>query len=472
MSPVRLLVVGDTLLDRDVDGEVTRIAPDAPAPVLEERRSRERPGGAGLAAMLAAADGHDVTLVTALADDDAAVRLTALLTAAGVRVLGLAAAGATAEKIRLRAAGQVLMRLDRGGRPGGPPAAPCPAALAAVRDADAILVSDYGRGVTGEPALRGALADSRAPVVWDPHPRGGAAVPGTTLLTPNLRELEVLTGIPPRELGALIQAGQALQHRWRAAAVAVTRGAEGVLLVQGTPTPHFVPAPERLDGDTCGAGDQFAVATALALGAGQPVPAAVEAGVARATAYLGSGGPAGLHAPADTPAEPAPGGPRTEAEQVVARIRRAGGTVVATGGCFDLLHAGHVATLRAARALGDCLIVCLNSDRSVRALKGEGRPVVGEADRARLLSALDCVDGVMVFDELNPEALLSWLRPDVWVKGGDYGTPDRLPEYGLVRGWGGQVVIVPQLDGHSTTNLIQRAATGGRGRTEKTEVPA
>lgn len=146
---------------------------------------------------------------------------------------------------------------------------------------------------------------------------------------------------------------------------------------------------------------------------------------------------------------------------LLAEVRAAGGTVVATGGCFDLLHAGHVATLEAARQLGDCLIVCLNSDASVTGLKGPDRPVQSEGDRSRLLAALSCVDAVLIFDEPTPEAALSWVRPDVWVKGGDYATGGgdgnaTLPEAEVLRRWGGNTVVVPYLDGRSTTDLIVR----------------
>jgi rfaE bifunctional protein nucleotidyltransferase chain/domain len=150
------------------------------------------------------------------------------------------------------------------------------------------------------------------------------------------------------------------------------------------------------------------------------------------------------------------------AESVAKATRLRGGTVVATGGCFDLLHVGHLSTLRAARQLGDCLIVCLNSDRSVRTLKGPNRPVVPQTDRARLVAALDCVDAVVTFDELTPDRVLDRLRPDVWVKGGDYfldgpdGRP-ALPEAELVRRWGGQTVVVPYQSGRSTTRLIEAA---------------
>jgi D-beta-D-heptose 7-phosphate kinase/D-beta-D-heptose 1-phosphate adenosyltransferase len=142
------------------------------------------------------------------------------------------------------------------------------------------------------------------------------------------------------------------------------------------------------------------------------------------------------------------------ARGLVDSVRARGGTVVATGGCFDLLHAGHVRTLTAARGLGDCLVVCLNSDDSVRGLKGPGRPLNRETDRAEVLRALGCVDQVVIFTESSPERVLGELRPDVWVKGGDY-TPESLPETELVRGWGGEVVVVPYHDGRSTTRLAR-----------------
>ena len=152
-------------------------------------------------------------------------------------------------------------------------------------------------------------------------------------------------------------------------------------------------------------------------------------------------------------------GPRRADDDVdpVERVRAAGGTVVATGGCFDLLHAGHVATLEAARALGDCLVVCLNSDASVSRLKGPTRPLVPQADRARVLAALEPVDAVLVFDEETPHAVLERLRPDVWVKGGDYAGAD-LPEAALLRQWGAQSVVLPYLEGRSTTGLVTAAA--------------
>jgi D-beta-D-heptose 7-phosphate kinase/D-beta-D-heptose 1-phosphate adenosyltransferase len=431
----KLVIVGDTLLDRDVEGSVSRVAPDAPAPVLEEESVRDRPGGAGLAALLAARQGHDVALITALADDAGGARLSDLLTEAGVAVYPMPLPGATPEKVRLRAGGQVLVRLDRGGAP-ATPGDPPEAALAVLREAAAILVSDYGRGVTRNSRLRTALKEAHAPIVWDPHPKGPAPVPNVRLATPNQAEAG----------GA--DAGPELRRRWRADAVVVTQGARGAVLWHAGSTPLMVPAPEIADGDPCGAGDRFAATAALALANGALVSEAVVEAVTAATEYVAAGGVTAALAEDQPPHETG------DAHSVIARVHARGGTVVATGGCFDLLHVGHLATLRAARQLGDCLIVCLNSDDSVRALKGPDRPLTGQRDRARLLAALDCVDAVEIFDETTPDAVLARLRPDVWVKGGDY---TEVPESEVLARWGGRTVIVPYLDGRSTTKTIAAA---------------
>ncbi|MEV4711032.1 PfkB family carbohydrate kinase [Micromonospora sp. NPDC049374] len=466
-----VVVVGDTLLDRDVEGVVNRLCPDSPVPVLDEIAHVDRPGGAGLSAVFAAAQGAEVVLVTALADDAGGARLSVLLAAAGVQVYPLRLAGATPEKIRLRSGGRVLLRHDRGGGV-GELGEPGEAVLRVLDRASVVLVSDYGRAVARQPALRAALASIRAPLVWDPHPRGPAAVPGANLVTPNEAEVRELMEAPvgATRLATAAEGAQRLRQRWRAGAVAVTLGADGALLSHAGSTPLMVPAPVAAEGDTCGAGDRFAVAAGLALARGALVSEAVQEAVAEASAYVADGGVAtALPAPvrrAPQAVHAAVAGDRVgvaASAAAVARVRAAGGTVVATGGCFDLLHAGHVATLQAARQLGDCLIVCLNSDASITGLKGPDRPVMRQDDRSRLLAALSCVDAVMIFDEPTPEAALSWLRPDVWVKGGDYasggGDGDGLPEAELLRRWGGHTVVVPYLDGRSTTELIAATVT-------------
>ncbi|MEV0975519.1 D-glycero-beta-D-manno-heptose 1-phosphate adenylyltransferase [Streptomyces sp. NPDC049915] len=465
-SKAPLVVVGDALLDRDLTGSADRLAPDAPVPVVAGCEERVRPGGAALAAYLAAADGRPVTLITGLGDDPASERLRELLDGR-VEVIALPLTGALSEKTRVLARGRPVVRLDRGD---GRARAATEEARAALRAAPAVLVSDYGRGAAD--ALRDVLTE-RPPLVWDPHPRGGPPVPGTRLVTPARSEAEAFArqtdagaDTPGGELRQAAGQAAALVRHWRVGAVSVTLGVRGALLSYGD-HPLLVPAPAAHEGDPCGAGDRFAATAAGLLADGSLVGEALQGAVAAATAFVGSGGAAAITpAPGRTPAPAAPTAPSGDGASgdpfaVAARVRAFGGTVVAAGGCFDLLHAGHVGLLQAARRIGDCLVVCVNSDDSVRRRKGDGRPVNPLADRVRVLRALGCVDAVAVFDEDTPERLLAELRPDVWVKGGDYTGAD-LPEAALLREWGGQAVLLPYLDGRSSTALIARAAEGAR----------
>ncbi|MEE1927017.1 D-glycero-beta-D-manno-heptose 1-phosphate adenylyltransferase [Streptomyces sp. TRM 70351] len=461
-----LVVVGDALLDRDLSGTADRLAPDAPVPVVDGCEERLRPGGAALAAYLAALGGREVTLVAAVGGDAASARLLELL-APWVTVLPLTLSGALPEKTRVVSGGRIMLRLDRGeGRACGVTAE----ARRAVAGAGAVLVSDYGRGAAE--VLRGALEEraARAPVVWDPHPRGGPPVAGARLVTPTAGEARHFARVPDAPAGAgsglaaVMSRAAWLVREWRAGAVAVTLGADGALLSYGD-HPLLVPAPARHGGDSCGAGDQFAASAAGLLADGALPEQAVRGAVAAATGYVASGGAAALASPGrpSAPAAPSPQVPSPEpAGEVIRRVRAAGGTVVAAGGCFDLLHAGHVGMLQAARATGDCLVVCVNSDSSVRRRKGPGRPITPLADRVRVLQALGCVDAVAVFDENTPERLLADLRPDIWVKGGDYARAD-LPEAGLLERWGGRVVLLPYLDGRSSTQIAARAAVSAGG---------
>ena len=469
-----LLVVGDALLDVDLEGSATRLTPDAPVPVLDELREHPRPGGAALAATMAARDGHDVVLVTALGDDDAGRRLERLLGAEGVEVLRLPYDGPTPVKKRVRAGGQSLVRLDSGSAPGHVLDVP-PDTAARLREAGAVLVADYGRGVTAVPALRQALEalPQRVPVVWDPHPRGAEPVRRARLVTPNQGEAATFAqrhDVPATaSANALAVAGRradGLLAQWQAQAVAVTLGERGALLSYGEGAPVVVPAPSVHCLDPCGAGDRFAVSAALALAAGRVTSEAVQDAVAAAAGYVAAGGPASLFG---RERRKVPDERPSSVEDLVAAVTAQGGIVVATGGCFDLLHAGHVATLRAARSLGDCLVVCLNSDASVRRLKGPSRPLVPATDRARVLEALECVDAVVVFEEDTPAEALQRIRPHVWAKGGDYAGAD-VPESAVLEEWGGQAVVLPYLEGRSTTKLVQTAADRAAGARETNDV--
>ncbi|MFD5826483.1 D-glycero-beta-D-manno-heptose 1-phosphate adenylyltransferase [Lentzea sp. NPDC060358] len=424
---MKLVVVGDSLLDVDVEGTVSRLCPDAPAPVLDVTAEHPRPGGAALAAAMAARDGVDVTLVSALSADETGERLRSLVEVPAM----FGHVDSVPVKTRLRCGGTSLARLDRGGS--GRPRV-TDDMLDAVLSADFVLASDYGRGLLRDDRLRRVL--TRVPVVWDPHPRGPAPVPGARLVTPNLPEATAFGGTDDPD-----EAARVLRERWRARAVVVTLGSGGAVLHSGG-TPVAVPAAPVPAADPCGAGDRFAVAAAVLLAGGAAYDEAISGAVASAGEFLRGGGISGLRAPVPSTVE---------------EVRRRGGTVVATGGCFDVLHPGHVRMLAAARALGDCLVVCLNSDQSVRRLKGGGRPVNHQDERVEVLRALESVDDVVVFGEDTPSAVLGRLRPDVWVKGGDY-TAELLPETEVVRRWGGRTVVVPYHRGHSTTEILSRRA--------------
>jgi D-beta-D-heptose 7-phosphate kinase / D-beta-D-heptose 1-phosphate adenosyltransferase len=458
-----LVVVGDALLDRDLDGHVDRLCPEAPVPVLADPVSRTRPGGAALAATLAARDGCDVTLVAPVADDEAGQELRRLLELAGVRLVALEHPGPTPEKVRLRADGRLLLRVDYGdARPAAPVRHSADAVRKALDDAAVILVSDYGRGLTADPEIRDALgaAAARVPLVWDPHPRGATPVEGAALVTPSAAEASAeLPEIRGTDLAASEARARTLLERWHASGVAITLGSRGALVVGEDRATHLVPAPRIGQGDPCGAGDRFAAAAAELLGRGAALPEAIDGAVRMASAFVAAGGASTVRLAEPETADAA----ATEGENVldaIARVRVRGGTVVATGGCFDLLHAGHVSTLQAARELGDFLVVLLNSDESVARLKGPDRPLVPQAERAAVLAALSCVDAVVVFDEDTPEQALVQLRPDIFAKGGDYASAV-LPEAAALAEWGGQVVILPFVDGRSTSQLIDEAARRG-----------
>jgi rfaE bifunctional protein nucleotidyltransferase chain/domain len=535
-SDIHLVVVGDTLLDADLDGSVTRLCPDAPVPVVDAGSTRYRPGGAGLAAVLAATHGR-TTLITALARDDDGDRLAAMLDAAGVAVIDLGAGGTTPQKLRVMVGDRSLLRIDRG--EAAKLATDLPAAAGpALAGADGVLVADYGRGVAGHAALRRHLATQARyrPLVWDPHPRGPEPVRGAWLVTPNESEAAQAArsaGIDPAAVGADVAGAthdaaagtatagatepatlagpvdrsgrfgphtaavaEALRRRWACRAVTITCGARGALLWGGAGAPLVVqPSPSR-ESDACGAGDCFAVAALAALCRGRTTSEAVEAAVETAARFVAEGGPAraldpsplggaptgaggadgatgasggGAPDPAATgPAGGVGGAPGAgggvlalaEAADRVRAARAAGGVVVATSGCFDLLHPGHIHVLDQARRLGDLLVVLVNSDASVRRLKGSSRPIQPEADRAAVLAALEAVDIVVVFGEDTPAEALGALRPDLFAKGGDYFGAD-LPEAAVMAALGGQAVVVPYLAGRSTTRLVTEASRAG-----------
>jgi D-beta-D-heptose 7-phosphate kinase / D-beta-D-heptose 1-phosphate adenosyltransferase len=439
----RVTVLGDAVVDVDLTGQVERVGPEG-CLVLEAESEQRRPGAAALAALFAAADGADVALVTALGLDEAAHWLRRTLTAAGIEIIDLGLVGPTPQKWRLRSADGTLLRVDRDcARPSSVHNSG-ERARSALLSADAVLVSDYGRGVARALRRFAESVGAGRPVLWDPHPRGPKPPPRLDLMIPNEREAATLAHLGSTASPSRTEVAHSLSARF-AAPVAVTCGGDGAVLAE--PDEPVVEIPTTpAHGDTCGAGDRLAARTTVERANGANRREAVAAGVAAATRYVATGSSAPLELSDD------------DGFALAARVRAAGGRVVAAGGCFDLLHAGHVQLLQAARDLGDCLVVCLNSDSSVRRLKGPGRPVVAEQDRRRVVDALACVDAVVVFDEDTPVRVLDRLRPHVFAKGADYAAED-LPERAVLSRWGGRVAILPLSDGRSTSRLIELVRT-------------
>lgn len=462
-ASARVLVVGDVMLDRYWHGQTGRISPEAPVPVVRMQDSEDRPGGAANVALNLAALGVRPTLVGLVGADDAGDRIGHELANAGVDArLVRVAERPTITKLRVLARHQQLLRVDFEEPFHDLDPAPLERAMAeVVGDADIVILSDYAKGALADPQRFIRLArEAGAQVLVDPKGRDFSPYRGADLLTPNLSEFEAVAGPCPDE-SALVERGRATLGELDLGALLVTRGEAGMTLIQADGEPVHLPARAREVFDVTGAGDTVIATLGAALAAGQALPRAVALANAAAGLVVGRLGAATVSAP-ELLAEMA------DAEEVglgvvneeqlrraVASAREKGERVVITNGCFDLLHAGHVAYLEAARALGDRLIVAVNEDESVRRLKGEGRPLNPVERRMAVLAGLRAVDWVVPFAEETPERLICALRPDYLVKGGDY-RPDEVAGHDCVRAAGGEVVILDYVEGLSTTEIVDR----------------
>ncbi len=464
-----VLVVGDVMLDRYWHGPVARISPEAPVPVVRITETEERPGGAGNVALNLARLGTQTVLLSVTGTDAAADTLTHQLQAAGVqcRFQRLANAG-TITKLRVLSRHQQLIRLDfeDAALPHAPGLfADYQAQLAA---AAAVVLSDYGKGTLCDvPALIAAAHAQGKPVLVDPKHQDIGRYRGAAVLTPNLHEFEAIVGACRDEQELSAKAAQLIAD-YALGALLVTRGEHGMSLIRAREAPLHLAAEAREVYDVTGAGDTVIAVLAAHLAAGGTLPDAVRLANLAAGIVVGKLGAATVTAAElrrAVHARAARGhGVVSEAEVLIAaadaRVR--GETVVVTNGCFDLLHAGHVGYLQQAKALGERLIVAVNSDASVRRLKGAGRPLNPLAARMEVLAALAVVDWVVAFDEDTPERLICGLKPDYLVKGGDY-RPEDIAGAECVRRHGGVVHVLPYRDGCSTSALIEAAARQTKG---------
>ena len=474
-NPIRLLVVGDVMCDTYLSGHVSRISPEAPVPVFESTEKRHVLGGAANVAANLRALGCEVHLAGVVGDD-----VTGRYVREQLRALGIAddllvqdAGRPTTEKTRLIARHQQLVRLDHESR------LPLPAGLvdqilvgteSILDGVDGLICSDYNKGVCTPDLLVPLFAKAKAanlPIFVDPKSRDFARYRGATVLTPNLAEVRHATGDPVEDEASLTVAAESLLRQSKAQALLVTRGEAGMSLFHPPQAPQHLLAHTRDVYDVTGAGDTVIAAFAAAAIGGLPYAEAARLANVAAGIVVGKAGTAVVYREeleAHWQARIAPWQSKlrtcAELSRTLQQHRRRGERVVFTNGCFDLLHGGHVHYLQQARALGDCLVVALNDDASVRRLKGDDRPLRPQDERARVLAALACVDYVVLFGEATPLALIKSLKPDVLVKGGDY-TLETVVGKEEVEASGGSVHLIPYVEGVSTTELVARIVQRG-----------
>jgi len=469
-----IALVGDFMLDRYLYGNTDRISPEAPVPVLRVVERESRPGGAGSVALCLRALGGAVHCIGIVGQDPGGDELVGLLSAAGATTATLTRLAGRPTTLKQRLVGlaqqrhrQQMIRLDEEADEPLPESvlATIRAALRSVLPScQVVALEDYDKGVLTDATTPQLIADARdagLPVIVDPaRVKDYRRYRGATVLTPNRAEAQLAGGVEITDEDSLQRCCQRLLLATDAEAVVVTLDKEGAYLARRGEGGRRIPTRQRTVYDVTGAGDAVLSMLAVAVSQGCDLPEAV------ALANVAGGLEVEHFGVVPISREDVTnelrrmiglrGGKvmdRKRLAEEVARRRRGGETIVFTNGCFDLLHMGHVRYLQKARELGSCLIVAINSDDSVRRLKGPSRPVIGQDERAEMLGALECVDYVTIFEEDTPLPLLELLRPDLLVKG---GTTPVIVGREFVEGYGGRVLNVECVEGLSTTEIINR----------------
>jgi D-beta-D-heptose 7-phosphate kinase / D-beta-D-heptose 1-phosphate adenosyltransferase len=471
---LRVLVVGDAILDCFLQGGSSRLCREAPVPIVDIQQTQEVPGGAANTAANVASLGGTTYFLTAIGMDETGDRLQNVLAQRGVQLDDMLRhpSRQTLIKQRVMAEDHLLVRFDQGST----------GAIALDLEdrlierlrlrfvtCDAVIISDYGYGIL-TPRVIAALAQLQAEaprvLVADSKRLQDYAAVGVTAVKPNYGEAIALLNQPPLTGAARVEqmtrTGQAVLAQTGAQLAAITLDVEGALMFWGDQPPTRTLAHPAPSSHATGAGDTYIASLALALAAGadaNTAAALAAAATAITTTEIGTTccDPRVLRRSLLNTHKRI--GDQAELLSVVDQLRRSGQRIVFTNGCFDLLHSGHVTVLEQAKALGDVLMVGVNTDESIRQLKGDARPVNALGDRLAVLEALGCVDYVVPFGDLSPRELIRLIRPDIYTKGGDY-TRQSLPETPLLEELGGDVVILPYVDHRSTTGLIQHIRAG------------
>ena len=466
-----VLVVGDVMLDRYLWGDCDRISPEAPVQVVDVRSEAVKLGGAGNVVANLGALGAQVRVASVIGEGEAAGTLLDLLRQTGADTSGICTdpIRRVTQKTRLMAANQQVVRLDSETR-SDLSAAEKAELLAAVDQqldgVDAVVISDYGKGVCTDGVISEVTTRARArgvPVLCDPKGTDYAKYRGASAITPNRKEASEATRIAIADEASLLAAGGRLRDDLALDFCLITLSADGMAVFDDGGM-RRIPTVAQEVFDVTGAGDTVIASLAFAIGAGVDAHRACEFANLAAGVVVGKIGSASTtfeelrqHASSARPRRRITDKivALDELEPIVRDLKARGKRIVFTNGCFDILHAGHIKVLEDTAALGDVLVLGLNSDVSVRRIKGAERPINPEGDRAYLLSALSWVDFVVLFDEDTPENLIRRLVPDVLAKGGDY-TVETIVGADIVLAGGGEVITVPLVEGKSTTALIER----------------
>ena len=465
-----IVVVGDLMIDRFVYGDVDRISPEAPIPVLRYRDDLSMLGGSGNVARNIVALNGKAVLVGAVGDDPDGEYLTRTLCAdTGIdgRLIQ-ARSWPTIVKTRFVCGGHQILRVDREETQLNDDAIQQSklAVADAVQGADAMVISDYAKGMLTPESVQAHISEAdkvSIPVIVDPKSPDLAVYRNAYLITPNAKEAENATGFDCSTDDGASNAAEAILRQCGLKAVLVTRGAQGMTLLApdaGVEAPLHLPTKASSVYDVSGAGDTVVATLALALAAGLSISLAAQLANSAAGIVVGKLGTAAVSTEeltqSITAAEERAFKTQTQAVEQVALWHRQGLKVGFANGCFDLVHPGHVSLLTKARLQCDRLVVALNSDASVKRLKGASRPVQDETSRAAVIGSLRCVDLVTLFTEDTPLELIGVLKPDVLIKGEDYKVHEVVGG-DVITQWGGRVVLIPLERGHSTTNLITRS---------------
>ncbi len=461
-SATRLLVIGDIMLDRYWMGGTGRISPEAPVPVVKIDALDDRLGGAANVAKNLAALGCNTALGGVIGNDEAGEAIAALLQTNNISdELQRDDNIDTITKLRVISRQQQLIRLDFEDSNARHGSALHDRYQTAIDNCDALVISDYNKGALNQVEdIISAASAAKKPVLIDPKGSDFNRYSGATLLTPNLSEFETAVGSCPDE-ASIEQRAIELLNAINIEALLITRSEKGMSLFQRDGTTTHIPTKAKEVYDVTGAGDTVIATIAAAIAAGSSIIDAVVLANLAAGIVVGKMGTASVE-PAELQTalnqqHNLVAGIYTETEllSLVNERRAAGDTIVMTNGCFDILHPGHIAYLQRAASMGDRLIVAVNTDASVKALKGDSRPINPLADRLTMLAALACVDWVVSFDEETPEKLISAVLPDVLIKGGDYQVQD-VAGYEAVTAAGGEVIIADFIDGYSTSATIDK----------------